>query len=503
MGNRTGVIFVTVLVCIGFAAGQVQPFTEPSPRVDPFTSNLKLSNTGPTTLQFQNADYLSGGLVPSGIAAADFNGDGYLDIVVANTGIPGSTAGNLSFGVLLNNGDGTFAPTASYPALKTPVYGVYFVVGDFHGKGKPDILFSYYGAQTLSILSNKGNGTFGSPKVIEKFPCYAMAAGDFNGDGKVDLACMASDGLNVMLGNGNGTFQTPVNYPTGGASIAVADLRKNGKLDLIIPGGAGAVYQIFSAVTVLLGNGDGTFQPPVPYTVLTDPASVAVGDFNGDGRLDLAVLNAPVFEGASGISILLGNGDGTFQPEMLPWISVSAGGNIVASEFRGNGMLDLAVLGTILINTPGTDAAFPTQQSFSVMEGPIAFAAGRFGPGGPGSADLALANWNNDSGNSVTVLLNQAATIVVLASTPNPSNSGQTVEFSATVGAAVPGAGSPTGTITFMSGPHKLGTAKLVNGVAVFTCKKLAAGNNNITAVYSGDSTFSPDSSEVLVQAVN
>ncbi len=498
MRSKIVATLAAIIVCSIFAIAQVHPVDDVALLGK---SPSKLPAAGPATLQFQLAEYLSGGPVPSGIAAADFNRDGYLDIVAVNTGVGGSSQGNLIFGVLLNNGDGTFAPAASYSALSTPVYAVYFAVGDFHGKG-PDILFSYYGGQTLSMLPNKGNGTFGSPKVIEKFPCYTMAVGDFNRDGKLDLACIASNGLNIMLGNGNGTFQTPVVYPTGGVSIAVADLRKNGKLDLIIPGGTGSVTQIFSSVSVLLGNGDGTFQPPVGYTVLTDPTSAVVGDFNGDGKLDLAVLNTCLFEGACGISMLLGNGDGTFQPEMIPWISAD-GGSLVAADFTGDGLLDLAVIGTIFINTPGTNAEFPTQQSFATVQGPTAMVAGRFGPGGNGSADLAFADWNSEAGNSVTVMLNQAATIIVLESTPNPSNSGQSVEFSATVGAAVPGAGSPTGTITFMNGTHKLGTSKLINGVAVLPYKKMTAGTNNITAVYSGDNTFNPDTSAVLVQTVN
>jgi hypothetical protein len=164
----------------------------------------------------------------------------------------------------------------------------------------------------------------------------SVAVGDFNGDGKLDLAVAnsASNNVSVLLGNGDGTFQAAVNYAVGTnpASVAVGDLNGDGKLDL-------AVANIGSNnVSVLLGNGDGTFKAAVNYAVGSSPYSVAVGDFNGDGKLDLAVANP----GSNNVSVLLGNGDGTFQTA----VNYAVGSypySVAVGDFDGDGRMDLAV----------------------------------------------------------------------------------------------------------------------------------------------------------------
>ena len=164
-------------------------------------------------------------------------------------------------------------------------------------------------------------------------------AGDFNGDGRLDLATANSlDGtVSVLLGNGDGTFQPQVTYAEGSDAIVAGDFNGDGRLDLAV-----ANYKD-NDVSVLLGNGDGTFQPQVTYAVGSDPFAIVAGDFNGDGRLDLAVAD-PYDPG--GVSVLLGNGDGTFQPA----VQYAVGSNpfsIVAVDFNGDGHLDLAVATTI------------------------------------------------------------------------------------------------------------------------------------------------------------
>ncbi len=134
-----------------------------------------------------------------------------------------------------------------------------------------------------------------------------IASGDLNGDGKADLVVSdyAASTISVLLGNGNGTFKTHVDYPVGAGAygIAIADFNGDGKADVAVADWSAAT------VSVLLGNGDGTLQPAVSYTVGAEPSQIAVGDFNGDGKLDLAVATYAV----SAVSVLLGNGDGTFQ----------------------------------------------------------------------------------------------------------------------------------------------------------------------------------------------
>jgi len=168
------------------------------------------------------------------------------------------------------------------------------------------------------------------------FDMSAEVAADFNGDGIPDLAAVnvnAGDTVSIQLGNGDGTFQPPVSYPTGDRTypnfLAAGDFNGDGKLDLAV------LLSNTDSVLILLGNGDGTFQTGVTVPLPGGPISATVGDFNGDGNLDLAV-------GAFyGISILLGNGDGTFQP---PVNSVSEGAfSIAVGDFNVDGKLDLAL----------------------------------------------------------------------------------------------------------------------------------------------------------------
>lgn len=226
------------------------------------------------------------------------------------------------------------------------------------------------------------------------------AVGDFNGDGKLDIAVIntGSGGVSILLGNGDGTFQPAVNSSASGSPtfLAVGDLNGDGKLDLAMANGSA------NTVSVLLGNGDGTFQAPVQYSVGASAGYVAVADFNGDGKLDLLAFSG----GTVGtVSILLGNGDATFQPAVITSVPASNQGWFVSpfvavADFNGDGHLDVAaaqasgnierIHGGVIILLGNGDGTF---QSASSVDIPDLLRAGNVTTGDfnrDGKADLAV-----------------------------------------------------------------------------------------------------------------
>ncbi len=288
------------------------------------------------------------------------NGDGRPDLVVANTCVSGSACGALtagSVGVLLGNSDGTFQAALIYFTSSTEVSTV--AVADVNGDGKPDILVGgacpngdciNYGA-TVSVLLGNGDGTFQRGGSYNAVPSGAgsLAVADVNGDGKLDVLA-AGGAVGVLLGNGDGTFQPEVSYSGGGDaadSVAVADVNGDGKLDLIVANQTMGNGTPNGGVGVLLGNGDGTFQPAVSYYSGGQYAySVAVGDVNMDGRPDLLVVNYYVGNGNisdGSVGVLLGNGDGTFQSAVSYASGGSSSSSVAVGDVNGDGKLDLVV----------------------------------------------------------------------------------------------------------------------------------------------------------------
>jgi hypothetical protein len=278
---------------------------------------------------------------------------------------------------------------------------------DFNRDGIPDLAVANYGSDTVTILLGKGDGTF---TAVAESPLSgadptSIASGDFNDDGNPDLAIVSDDTgdymgpytVTVLLGNGDGTFTAAPSPETGNqpSSIAIGDFNRDGIADLAVTNTQD------DTVTILIGKGDGTFRPmPNSPATGTNPEGIVAGDFNGDNILDLAVANG----GADTVTVLLGKGDGTFREAESP-ATGSQPYAIVAGDFNGDGNLDLAVANeasdnvTILLGK-GNGSFRANGKSPATGKTPIGIAVGDLN--GDGIADLAIPN---DTSNTLSVLL--------------------------------------------------------------------------------------------------
>ena len=333
--------------------------------------------------------------------AVDLNGDGILDL---------AGAGANAAAVMLGNADGTFRPRVNFPAGGQTQD---LAAGDFNSDGKQDLALTINSPQiTLSLLTGNGDGTFNPPVNFPNttgFDAPVIVASDVNNDTRLDLLiahtlacftapCVASDDLTIMLGNGDGTFNSSqIDVGIGMSEIAVGDFNRDGNKDLAMSGSSARLYLLRgngdgtfvpqptmtlipgeshigedgtdidvgdfnrdgiqdlvvavslngSRTVVLIGNGDGTFRAPHIITEpnIRIPQYQAVADYNGDGSQDLALSLGWGFQGM--IEILKGNGDGTFQPLVLydpaPSDSSTAGGDLIAADFNRDGKPDLAL----------------------------------------------------------------------------------------------------------------------------------------------------------------
>jgi hypothetical protein len=300
-------------------------------------------------------------------------------------------------------------------------------VGDFNGDGKPDLLVSNQcisdadcTQSTIAVLLGNGDGTFQIAAVSNTGAVVSsVTTGDFNRDGKLDVAVdnecadpgCASGSINILLGKGDGTFQPPVTYAAGGNSFSVeaGDVNGDGKLDLIGVNGLGSVG-------VLLGNGDGTFQPVSTFSTLPGNSAVFLGDFNGDNKLDLAVVNgscdaAPAC--TTSVGVLLGNGDGTFRPPLANQSIAGVNPQAVAlGDVNGDGKLDL---GVVVDCVPQADTCVNESVEVFLGKGDGMLKAAK--SSGLGSSDVTFAGFgelNEDGKADLVVVDDQAATAAVM-----------------------------------------------------------------------------------------
>ena len=279
--------------------------------------------------------------VPScaGLAVGDFNEDGIPDLAIVEY----AGSGTAALGIYLGNGDGTFRTGASYVLGRGTVW---LAAADFNGDGHLDVAVANSGSDThgtngsVMVLFGKSDGTFGKPMTY-KLPGgpFAIAAADLNGDGHPDIAVTTNSGsLDILMKTGSGKFKHTKTYAAGGepAGVTIVPLNRDGK------GHQDLVISCIQGVGVLLGNGDGTFEKETIYStsgIGQGPRDVVVADFNRDGNPDIAAV---LLEGNS--ALLYGKGDGTFKAPVPIKIKVGGGQSLAAGDFDNNQAPDLAII---------------------------------------------------------------------------------------------------------------------------------------------------------------
>jgi len=278
--------------------------------------------------------YSPNGANPTAIAIADVSGDGHPDLLV------GIWSGGVA--VLLGDGDGTFQPAVRYASGGVQVSDV--IVADVNLDAKTDLIVANFGSVVGTLLGN-GDGTF-RPAVVQSAGVspFSVAVADVNGDARPDVVAAGGfpGGVGVLLGNGDGSFRPGATYNWGAPfaqSIAVADLNGDHNTDIAVANCESTGCNR-GVAAVLLGNGDGTFEAPREYGSGGQGANaIAIADVNGDEHQDLLIASLA----SNTAGVLLGHGDGTFEAAQ----SYGSGGffptSIIAADVNGDAAPDLVL----------------------------------------------------------------------------------------------------------------------------------------------------------------
>ncbi|MCH2050182.1 MAG: VCBS repeat-containing protein, partial [Trichodesmium sp. ALOHA_ZT_67] len=365
-------------------------------RVDIWVGGVEVEVEASEKVDFEKVDDFLVGDEPRSLVVGDFNRDGIPDLAVANRA-------DDDVSVLSGKGDGSFGSATNFFVGDRPES---LAAGDFNGDGIPDLAVANAGSDNVSVLSGKDDGSFARRT---NFPVgdepRSVAVGDFDRNGIPDLAVANRDSNNVsvLLGNGEGSFGSATNFLVGDEpiSVAVEDFNGDGIPDL-------AAANFFSDnVSVLSGKGDGSFGSATNFPVGETPTSVVARDFNADGIPDLAVANRD----SNNVSVLSGKGDGSFG-SATNFPLGSGPFSVAVEDFNGDGTPDLAVTNffsdKVSVSLGKGDGSFGSATNFPVGDRPFSVATEDFN--GDGILDMAVANWLD---RNVSILINKTPITII------------------------------------------------------------------------------------------